>query len=346
MMPRRPFSPIGVAVFGVPTLFAHWGFNVVRSIVEAISGPTLHLHITSLDQLREGFGRREGGSVVLTSDLPEAELVKFVCDSDLPIVTFSEASDDLLDWIVTSRNPNILEAARFCTYSLCALARPFAMERALKIVGRRGDTPGPTISAIVEHLFPGRGEWLADSTFDHLVEEGAINSATTVDWNSYRAHQESANFSASDAETLKEMRLAIASYADLMDGRLPREIIWPPELFYRQDGRAARSAFDLTGPARILFYGPYMQLPIGNWIVRVEFEIDEAVSGVEAMTDIYINEVVTEKTFEMPQKGIFAYDLRFQVTDPHSAVQIRLFTKRSAIEGVFLPRSVRVRPGV
>ena len=84
---------------------------------------------------------------------------------------------------------------------------------------------------------------------------------------------------------------------------------------------------------------------MGDWTARVEFEIDGAVSGVEATTDVVINEVVTQKTFEMPSKGIYAYDLSFRVVDPHVAVEIRLFTKRSAIEGVFLPRSVRVRPG-
>ena len=87
-----------------------------------------------------------------------------------------------------------------------------------------------------------------------------------------------------------------------------------------------------------------MYLPTGEWSARVEFEISDAVSGVEATTDVRINEVVQEKSFIMPAKGIFAYELDFRVTDPHRAVEIRLFMTKSAIEGVFLARSVQVTP--
>ena len=115
-------------------------------------------------------------------------------------------------------------------------------------------------------------------------------------------------------------------------------------MFTRPDGRPWTDPINLMGPARAVLYGPYFHLPVGEWTARVEFEIDGAVSGIEAVTDVRINEVVTEKTFAMPAKGIFAYELSFHVSDPHHAVEIRIFIKKSAIEGVFLPRSVRVRP--
>jgi hypothetical protein len=77
----------------------------------------------------------------------------------------------------------------------------------------------------------------------------------------------------------------------------------------------------------------------------VEFEIDQAISGVEAATDVFISEVLVEKVFVMPTKGIFAFELAFAMSDPRHPVEIRLFTKRSAIEGLLLVRSLVVRPG-
>jgi hypothetical protein len=333
------FAPVGVAVFGVSTPFAYWGFHVVRHVVEAIAGPTLHLHITSLAQLREGFARREGGSVVVTSDFPEAELARFVCAAGLPLIVFSDDPGDTLDWTMKSRQMSAFDAARFSTRMFSTLALPFTSNRALLIAGARNESSEQVVAAVIEHLFPGRGDWLTSRTFEYLIESGAIARERTVDRSEYCGVG-----SKSPSQLPEDAKRAVRAYGDLMAGRWPEEIDWPLEMFTRPDNRAVRDPVDLTGPARALFYGPYLNLPVGDWVARVEFEIDGALSGVEALADVRVNEAVTEKTFEMPAKGIFAYELSFHVADPHHPIEIRLFTKKSAIEGVFLPRSVKVRP--
>jgi hypothetical protein len=331
------FAPVGVAVFGLSTPFAYWGFHVVHNVIEAIAGQTLRLHIMSLPELREGFARRDGGSVVVTSDFPDAELARFVCASGLPIIAFSDDPADTLDWTIKSRQLGALDAARFNSRLFSMLALPFTADRTLLIAAARNEPPERIVGAIVDQLFPGRGEWLASRTFEHLVETGVMGRDKIVDRGDYRAAE-------APTESLDDAKRAIGAYGDLMDGRWPQEINWPLEMFTRPDNRAIRDPVDLTGPARALFYGPYLNLPVGDWIARVEFEIDGALSGVEALADVRVNEAVTEKSFEMPAKGIFAYELSFRVADPHHPIEIRLFTKKSAIEGVFLPRSVKVRP--
>ena len=340
-MSSGTFTPVGVAVFGVSTPFAYWGFNLVCRVVEAIAGATLHLHITSLEQLREGFARRNGGSVVLTSDFPDATLARFVCSSELPLIAFSDDLGDTLDWGMTSRGLGAVEAARLSVRVISALALPFSSNRTLLIAGNRHESPERIATAVIEHLFPGRGDWLASRTFDYLTDSGQIARDITVDRGGYRTAEYE---SPTSAKLREEMKRTVNEYSDLMAGCWPQEIEWPLEMFTRPDNRAIRDPVDLTGPARALFYGPYLNLPVGDWIARVEFEIDGALSGVEALADVRVNEAVTEKSFEMPAKGIFAYELSFHVADPHHPIEIRLFTKKSAIEGVFLPRSVKVRP--
>ncbi len=332
-MGDRAFAPAGVVVFGVSTPFAYWGFGVVQAVVEAITDKTLQLHISSLAQLREGFARREGGSVVVTSDFPDADLASFVCEFGLPLIVFSDDPGVMLEWTMRSRDMNSMDAARLCSRIYSSLAPNVAAERKLVIPYSREVSPERAVSEIVEFLWPGRGEWLSARTFAFLAQSNRIPP--------YRSEEPVQPLAAEAAQIALP---AVASYADLLLGRLPAEIVWPLAMFARPDGRGWRDPIDLTGPARAVLYGPYMHLPVGDWTARVEFEIDRAVSGVEAMTDVRINEVVTEKSFEMPAKGIFAYELSFRVSDPHHDVEIRLFMKKSAIEGVFLPRSVRVRP--
>jgi hypothetical protein len=341
------FAPVVVAVFGISTPYAYWGFHVVRLIVEAISGKALHLHVSRLAELRDGFAGRDGGSVVVTCDLPDDDLARFVAEAEIPLITFTDDPGDAAQWAANSRGMSPEQAARFCSRLYSALAPLLTSERALAFIGKRDESPERAVAAIIEHLWPGRGDWLASATFAHLVDSGQISREIVVDRKQYEPVVSGEGDPAALLQmraALLQMRAAAECYAELMHGKWPSEIVWPFSFFLRPDKQPWSDPIDLTGPARALLYGPYMHLPVGEWTARVEFEIDGAVSGVEAVTDVRVNETIIEKNFAMPAKGIFAYDLSFRVDSPHHEVEIRLFTKKAAIEGRFLPRSVRMRP--
>src|SRR5271170_1620461 len=135
---KGAYAPLAVAVFGVSTPFSYWGFHLVHRIVEAITGPTLRLHIGTLQQLREGFDQREDRSVVITTDLPETELSRFICASGLPVIAFADDIVDSLAWAQTSRKLGAYDAARFCTLMLSALAPAFLQPNALLMDPRKG----------------------------------------------------------------------------------------------------------------------------------------------------------------------------------------------------------------
>jgi hypothetical protein len=328
-MSNPAFAPVGVVVFGVSTPFAYWGFNLVNALVEAIAGRTLHLHISSLTQLRDGFARRAGGSVVMTSDFPDADLAAFVCGAGLPMIVFSDAPATVLDWTAQSRGLGAFDAARLASRIYASLAPNMRVER--KLVLAPGVSAEQAVAEIIPFLWPRHGRRFTAEAQAHLAESGRLAPPPQP--------------AAPKADESRQAALeALAAYAPVAEGLPPAEIVWPLPLFTRPDARPWGAPFDLTGPARAVLFGPYMHLPVGDWTARVEFEVEDAVSGVEAMTDVRINEVVTEKSFIMPAKGIFAYGLDFQIADPHLPVEIRLFIQKSAIEGVFLPRSVRIAP--
>ncbi len=105
------FSSTGVVALGVSTRFVYWAFGIVQNVVEAISGPTLSLPISSLQQLREGFARRDGAGVVVTADFPDADLAEFVCASGLPpiVVTDDVGSED---WLAQRTFEHLVETAK------------------------------------------------------------------------------------------------------------------------------------------------------------------------------------------------------------------------------------------
>src|SRR5947209_3140754 len=216
------FAPVVVAAFGVSTPYAYWGFGLVCAIVEAISGKALHLHVTSLEQLRAGFAQRDGGSVVFTSDFPDAELARFACDSGIPILVFSDDPGDTLQWARASRGVPAIEAGRLCSRMFCALAPLLTAERALVFVGRRDEDPARVVAAIVEQLWPGRESWLTEATFDHLVEAGRVDRVRTVERAQYEPPE--AEELLAEQQAMQTMRLAGESYRPLVNGESPAEI--------------------------------------------------------------------------------------------------------------------------
>ena len=169
-MSDRVFAPVGVVVLGVSTPFAYWGFHLVRHVITAITDRTLHLHVSTLEQLREGFGTRDGGSVVVTSDLPDADLAAFVCESGLPLIVFSDKPEAMLDWTMQSRGLDPAAAARFSSRISSSLAPNFGARRKLVVSEAMAGSPKRVMADIIEFLWPGRDGRLAEATYEHLEQ--------------------------------------------------------------------------------------------------------------------------------------------------------------------------------
>lgn len=327
----RVFPPIGVAVFGVSTPFACWGFNLVRLVVEAVVGATVGLQVYSLHQLREEFGSRNGGSVVMATDFPDADLAEFLSASGLPVIVFADAPEIMLNWTMRSRELQPDRAARLCSRICSAVAPSLTAKRRLSVIPEA--TSADIVARLVEFLWPGQGRRLRADKVDFSAVAGDAERQRIV----------SATPFAADLSCLTLAR-GLAAYADVTLGHAPEAIDWPLLLFTRPDGRRWGEPIELAGPARALMYGPYMHLPVGEWSARVEFELAGVLSGAEASADVRIDEVVAETAFALPQAGVYAYDLAFRVRDPHRPVEIRLFLRKSAIEGLLLPHSVTLMP--
>ena len=332
--PQGPGAPLGVAVFGVSTPFAYWGFSAVYEIVRRLAGETVRLHLTEFEALHQGVSSRGGASVVITTDFPETELCSFLCDAPLPKIAFGDTVDDMVDWAADSRRLTLPNAVRFTSHMLSALGPGFAAPGTL-ILGP-WMAPPEIVAAVAEHLRPGSGAGL----YEDLVAQGVL-APELPDWRSQPRPAPVEDDVPYDPASVPEMKAALNGYLSYFEGRAPQEIGWTRPMFTFPGAEAL--AIDLTGPARAVMYGPYMHLPRGRWAARVEFEIDGAISGVEAATDVYMSEVLVEKAFAMPEKGIFAYTLAFETADTSRSLEIRLFIKRSALEGTLLIRSVVVR---
>lgn len=112
-------------------------------------------------------------------------------------------------------------------------------------------------------------------------------------------------------------------------------IIWPWQVFYSGDSQAqlASAIADMTGGARILYYGPYFHLPAGRWTARIMLAFSADAVGMPVSIGIYSDQTLGEVMVRVQGAGVFAATVPMAVHDPARPIELRVATREGAIEG-------------
>jgi hypothetical protein len=135
-----------------------------------------------------------------------------------------------------------------------------------------------------------------------------------------------------------------ADYQRILDRQPIRQVTWPAAILHSQvTGFTTEKPLALIGPARPLIWGPYMHLPKGKWIASMEFEVSDNHSPNTVVAEVLVDwKSETRGEFDLPIQGIFVWNLEFEISDISKPVEVRLTLTRSAIEGTFFLREVRL----
>ena len=91
---------------------------------------------------------------------------------------------------------------------------------------------------------------------------------------------------------------------------------------------------DLTGGARILYYGPYLYLPAGAWKARMMVGFSAGARSMPFSVDVYAGQDPLAIATMVPEsKGVYHAAFRFEHHLPDIPIEVRLRTDRGAIEG-------------
>jgi hypothetical protein len=126
--------------------------------------------------------------------------------------------------------------------------------------------------------------------------------------------------------------------------RLP--VTWPRSCLYWGDspGEALPRVLDLTGPSRILAYGPYLALPPGRWTMTTTLALSPASRGAVLSLGLYGAADLGRFEFQVDGPGLFKASIPVTVVSPREPLEIRLVTERGAIEGTIGIDEIAFRP--
>jgi hypothetical protein len=112
-------------------------------------------------------------------------------------------------------------------------------------------------------------------------------------------------------------------------------VVWPRDCLYwgDQPGLPLPRVLELTGPARVLVYGPYYVLPVGTWRIRVTLAVSASACKTPLALELHGAAELARFQFSVDQPGLFVASMVITIRSAREPLECRLTVLRGAIEG-------------
>ncbi len=328
-----------LTVLAPPSRFAAWALSAIRSLAEAALGELDYIRVTTMDQFRLDWHQRKTKNVMLFADFPDVDLARVLAKNKGPTIFLHEDPVAVAIHCIAFSAQTPISAARMVSASFSTL-HDIALACPSLIILSRDQPPDALLRRAAEFFsLPVDDEQIAGilANVPFPAEIPARPSAT----------------SAANAFTVlplsDDLVCSLAPFASIYDGSAVKSFIWPRSLFLGVDQLGAPTDISLadeiklTGPARILFYGPYFHLPTGEWILAAQFRVFENSSGNQLNIEVMAGlNVVVQRRTRLPARGSYEFKLSFAVTEPRDPIQLRIAIMEGAIEGILILDQVTI----
>lgn len=276
---------------------------------------------------------------MLYFDVPDETLSQAVVRNGVPTVLVAEPFEQAVLYSMQARSFSFDEAVRFVTQSVSAL---FPIASSETIAPLKLGSHLNELESLVNRISLSLGFSLSASNIHNILSlyrqgENAQKSLSEIVLQRIE-HTADARTRARELkrEDIEALRSVAAGYNLFMGGRRPPRLTWPVSMCLNGEKphQGVKGPIDLTGPARVLTFGPYLHLPVGRWRAELTFAVRDNHSGNSIMIDAIADGArAAVGRAELPTSGNFVTSLDFQVKKPQDPIEIRTFIGIGAIEG-------------
>ncbi len=330
-----------ISIFGPPSGYTQFCLYLIRALVSEVLQDTDFIAVDELEEMRTAWAERQHPHVLFFSYRPERAIVDVFLKLDRPLLILTEDVNDITTYIMRERAQTWPGAVRLTQQCLFAVNDLMLGSRALMLRREYELTYGEFFQAIANHFqidlkphhMPGimrRTDFGADFRLSDPMEKGLL-----ARWEHARPMDSSPEgLSRSDAKVVEQINAPLKL---LMSGRSVDHFRWPQEMFIPGDrpDETLIGPIEMLGPARCLFYGPYLHLPLGRWDIAVEVSVEENLSGNRIEIQFVHGDTVVSDGFDLPKTGAFLVRAHIEINEPRTPLEIRVFMREGAIEGRF-----------
>lgn len=323
-----------VVALSASTVLGSWGFDILRRVLLECKS-TLEI-VERDDPFSPEEDERGGAHRLWLSRSPNAELFGRLEATSSPIVAFLDHPLDSVRHVKAAQECDTLEAIRVVTAS-AAVIRTLQRTKPILVVDRdfAGGDARLVVASIAEYLlsfYPGEGleQFLArdDLGSDDLIPmELELKNLVPGYMPLEEVRKE---FTPEDVELVS----AILGDLSIWPGRAV-STRWPRSVFLIGDEKdfPQRSVTDVTGVARVLYYGPYLHLPASRFKVRVTLGFSAETTSNTFTLQGWDGELLGSARVKPNSAGLFVAAFDLSVERPYLPIEIRVSNDQGAIEG-------------
>lgn len=320
---------------GLPSRFAEWCDALLVRLVEQKLGSVHAAALNSLEELARAVIRSGSPNLVACSRQPVPRLQNEIVESGHPFLVALGDPRTALRNMILQTGCGLIDATRAVASSCAAMLSIINAPNALVLTPRR---PRAAASAIAKHF----GMPVATSELARLVEgfpEGSAGSeAEDRGWWDSLGDREQAIING-----------ALEPYIAQSAAGASHRLVWEPELFYSIGAEAdaapvpSSGPIDITGRARFLTFGPYINLAPGQWSASVVLGFSAETAGLSFLLDAAAGVQLGHARVESAGEQVVATDLHFSVdASIGQPIEIRVLLERAAFDGRVVLGPVRL----
>ena len=313
---------------GLPSRFTQLCDTLITRLAEHSIGSVERGSFNNFDDIATAAIRSDAAHFVAVSRQPVVRLQTEIVQSGRPFaVALGDVRSALHD-LVQQPGYDVAAATRELASSCAAMLTLTKAPGALLLPGVHGEDPGRLAAAIAGHFgFPLGAEAVA-----------AVAASVVDEWaSSDHAHAE--------ADRLSEHEQAIVDgalqpYLTYFAGGELESVVWEPDLFYVADDsagaprRPAVGPIDLTGRARFLVFGPYINLPPGPWSATVVMAFSAEAAGHSFIIEAAAGTQLAYERVQPTAEQVIETSLQFAIANSvDQPVEIRIVSERAAFDG-------------
>jgi hypothetical protein len=325
---------------GLPSRFAELCDTLILGLAERSLGSVTISKINTIDDVARVAISTDAAHVVAVARQPVVRLQTEVVRTGRPFLVTLGAVDLALRELLQRPGYDLAVATRELASSCAAMLSLAAAPGALVLPSGSSDLTALAAS-IARHfgfaLSPGEIEAVAAS-----VESPAEVEETA----------ESSWFDQLSAHEQAIVNGALQPYVKYFAGGAELDpIVWEPDLFFTIEGAAEgpwiplKGPVDVTGRARFLIFGPYINLPPGPWSVTAVIGFSAETAGLSFVIEIAAGTQLSYARVQPTGEQVIETDVQFTIDDSATqAVEVRLVSERAAFDGRVVLGHVRFVP--
>ncbi len=320
----------GSVIIGAPGAFTVWVFELVKAL--AAQEPTRAIrHIDRRDSIA---GELTPYPIYITQ-FPGDAIIEAIERDELDVLIALEDPIDAVAFMRRNSGVSLIEAIRAQTASSVAHLAIGQATHA-NILHRETDRPAREVALHVARFLSLPAD---DAVLDRFAGTGAKGRRLSVEA-ALEAHV--TGYAKPLRGQGRSTEVGAQIIADVLDpviemarGDVVRPIVWPTEVFLSGDrpNEPAPLVATISGPARILFYGPYFHLPPADYRVEVILTFSGHTEIIPFMLEVHAGAPLARIRIDQRTRDDYRGFFTLHHRSPVEALEIRLSNEQGAIEG-------------